>query len=221
MKGLRVPPYRYRRKGHATYRLVRYADDFVVMVAGTKAHAEAVRQQAAAVLAPMGLHLSEAKTRITHIDEGFDFLGFRIQRQPHRSTGKPTVYTYPSKAAVAAIKRKVRQLTQGGTNQSLQVLLHQINPVLRGWANYYRHGVSKATYDYVRHYTWRRLVIWLRKKHRRRNWKWLRRRYLPGWWPTDGKVILYDIGKVPVTRYRYRGTRIPTPWDSDPTGTTK
>lgn len=212
--------YRLRQRGDATYRLVRYADDFVVMVAGTQAHAEQVREQTAAVLAPMGLRLSETKTRITHIDEGFDFLGFRIQRQPHRSTGRPTVYTYPSKEAVASIKRKVRQVTQGGTNQSLEVLIHQLNPVLRGWANYYRHGVSKATYDYVRHYTWRRIVIWLRKKHRRRNWKWLKRRYLPGWWPTDGNVTLYDIGTVPVTRYRYRGTRIPTPWDSDPTGTT-
>jgi RNA-directed DNA polymerase len=62
------------RKGLATWRLVRYADDFVVLVKGTRAHAQALREQAAAVLAPMGLGLSAAKTRITHIDEGFDFL---------------------------------------------------------------------------------------------------------------------------------------------------
>jgi RNA-directed DNA polymerase len=63
-----------RRRGLATYRLVRYADDWVVMVAGSRAHAEALKQEAAAVLAPMGLRLSAAKTRICHIDEGLDFL---------------------------------------------------------------------------------------------------------------------------------------------------
>ena len=76
-----------RRTGLATYRLVRYADDFVVLVAGTRAHAEALRAEAAAVLAPMGLRLSEAKTRIAHIDEGFDFLGFRVLRQPQARHG--------------------------------------------------------------------------------------------------------------------------------------
>jgi len=73
-----------RRRGLATYRLVRYADDWVIMVAGNRAHAEALTQEAAAVLAPMGLRLSAAKTRTCHIDEGFDFLGFRIQRQPKK-----------------------------------------------------------------------------------------------------------------------------------------
>jgi RNA-directed DNA polymerase len=92
----------------ATYRLIRYADDFVVVVHGTKAHAEALRDQATAVLAPMGLRLSAAKTRICHIDEGFDFLGFRIQRQPKRGSGKLTVYTYPTKTALCSVKAKVR-----------------------------------------------------------------------------------------------------------------
>ncbi|MDA8070140.1 MAG: reverse transcriptase/maturase family protein, partial [Actinomycetota bacterium] len=86
-----------RRKGLATYRLVRYADDFVVMVAGTRQHAEGLRTEVAAVLAPMGLRLSEQKTMITHIDEGFEFLGFRIQRQRQRGTDKRFVYTWPSK----------------------------------------------------------------------------------------------------------------------------
>jgi RNA-directed DNA polymerase len=68
------------------------------MVAGNRAHAEALTQEAAAVLAPMGLRLSAAKTRICHIDEGFDFLGFRIQRQPKKHhPGQRAVYTWPSK----------------------------------------------------------------------------------------------------------------------------
>jgi hypothetical protein len=69
-----------RRKGLANYRLVRYADDWVVLVAGTQADAEQLRDETAVVLVPMGLRLSEEKTRIVHIDQGFDFLGMHIQR---------------------------------------------------------------------------------------------------------------------------------------------
>ena len=184
----------------------------VVMVKGTRAHAEGLREEVATVLAPMGLRLSEEKTRIVHIDEGFDFLGFRIQRHHRRSDGKPLVYTYPSKKALASIKGKVKTMTQGATNQPLAVLCYRLAPVLRGWANYFQHGVSKSTFDYVRWFTWRRVIYWLRHKHPHANWKWLRRRYLPGWWPTDGEVVLFDIGKVTVSRYRYRGQQIPTPW---------
>jgi RNA-directed DNA polymerase len=204
--------HRRRRKGLATYRLVRYADDFVVLVNGTRLHADELRDEIAAVLAPMGLRLSESKTRICHIDEGFDFLGFRIQRHPKRGSGKSFIYTYPSKKALASIKAKVRTMTRGATNQPLAVLCYRLAPVLRGWANYFRHGVSKSTFDYVREFTWRRVICWLRHKHPHANWKWLLRRYLPRWWPTDGEVVLFDIGKVAVTRYRYRGQQIPTPW---------
>jgi RNA-directed DNA polymerase len=203
--------HRRRRRGEATYRLVRYADDFVVLVHGTRAHAEVLREAAAAVLAPMGLLLSAEKTRIRHIDQGLDFLGFRIQRQPKRGSGKPTVYTYPTKTALAAVKAKVRAVTRQGLNQPLAVLLHRLAPILRGWVNYFRHGVSKATFDYLRRFTWRRVICWLRHKHRRATWKWLRRRYLPGWWPTDGETSLFDPASVPVTRYRYRAD-IPSPW---------
>lgn len=206
--------YRRRRRGLATYRLVRYADDFVVMVKGTRQHAEHLREEAAAVLAPLGLRLAEAKTRIVHIDEGFDFLGFRIQRQPKRGSGKPTVYTYPSKTSLARVKAKIRSMTQQDYNQTLAVMLHRLAPVVRGWVNYFRHGVSKATFDYLRAFTWRRVIRWLRRKHPHANWKWLRRRYLPRWWPTDGDVAMFDPMTVAVTRYRYRAT-IASPW---PTG---
>jgi RNA-directed DNA polymerase len=201
-----------RRKGMATYRLVRYADDFVVLVAGTRAHTEDLREGVAAVLRPMGLRLSETKTTIAHIDEGFDFLGFRIQRQRKRGSNKRFVYTWPSKKALASVKAKVRALTRGGTNQPLTVLLRRLNPVLRGWANYFRHGVSKDTFDYLNAFSWRRVICWVRHKHRRASWKLLRRRYLPGWRPTEGGVTLFNPCTMAVTRYRYRGAQIPSPW---------
>jgi RNA-directed DNA polymerase len=207
-----------RRKGQATYRIIRYADDFVVLVAGTRAHAEGLREEVAAALAPMGLRLSEEKTRIAHIDEGFDFLGFRIQRHKKRGATKRYVYTYPAKKALLAVCAKLRALTRGSTNQPLAVLLDRINPILRGWTSYFKHGASKATFAYLGAFTWHRVLIWLRHKHKRVSWKWLRDRYLPRWRPTDGKAVLLNPAVVTVSRYRYRGQRIPSPWSAAGTG---
>jgi len=208
----------YRRKkrrqgGLPNYRLVRYADDFVVFVHGTKVDAEALRCETAAVLALAGLRLSETKTTIAHIDEGFEFLGFRIQRHTKRGTAKRFVYTYPSKTSLAKVMARVKTLSRQGRNEPLSELLRRLNPVLRGWTTYFRHGVSKATFGYLRAYVWRRVVNWLRRKHPDANWKWLRRRYLPGWWPTEGVAMLFDPNAVAVTRHRYKGQISDvTPW---------
>jgi RNA-directed DNA polymerase len=204
--------HRLRRTGTATYRLVRYADDFVVMVSGTRADTEALRAEVATVIQPMGLRLSEEKTVITHIEEGFDFLGWRIQRQTSRGTGKRYTYTFPSKSSLAGIKAKVRTLTRGGTNVPLKVLLYRLNPVLRGWTNYFRPGSSAATFGYLTHFSWWRVVHWLRHKHPRANWKNLRARYTLWSGPSDDGVVLFKPEALGTTRYRYRGTRIPSPW---------
>jgi RNA-directed DNA polymerase len=202
-----------RRHGKPNYRLTRYADDFVVCVAGDRRHAEALIADTERAIAPLGLTLSREKTRVAHIDEGIDFLGWRIQR--HRgSDGRRYVYTYPSKRALASVKTKVKTITQTDHNQTLDQLIHRLNPVLRGWCAYFRPGVSSRTFNYLRAYTWQRVVRWLRRKHDKANWRWLRRRYLPGWWPTDGETELFNPGSVSTTRYRYRGRRIPTPWES-------
>jgi RNA-directed DNA polymerase len=201
-----------RRKGLANYRLTRYADDWVLMVAGDRADAEQLRQEAATVLSTMGLRLSEEKTRITHIDEGFDFLGMRIQRHKKRGAQKRHVYTYPTRAALASVKAKVKTTASyRTTNQTLAVLIRRLNPVLRGWVNYHRHGASSKTFAYLSAYTWRRVWLWLRKKHRKVNTKDLRRRYLNGWWPEQEGVVLLNPATVAITRYRYRAT-IATPW---------
>ena len=201
-----------RRKGLANYRLVRYADDFVVLVAGNRTDAERLRGETARVLLPMGLRLSEEKTVIVHIDEGFDFLGMHIQRHKKRGAQKRYVYTYPSRAALASVKAKVRGATRGTTNQSLSELLNRLNPVLRGWTNYHRHGAASKTFSYLSAFTWRRVWIWLRHKHPKATVKDLRRRYLPGWWPTQDEARLFKPDTVAIVRYRYRGAAIPSPW---------
>jgi RNA-directed DNA polymerase len=210
---------KHRRAGGPVMRLIRYADDFVVMVAGTRDDAEALRDEVAAVLAPMGLRLSEAKTRVCHIDEGFDFLGWRIQRRAWRGrTGKQAVYTYPSKKALASVMAKVRSLTRRAKHRTLADLLRSVNPVLRGWCNYFRHGVAARTFGYLDHFTWWRIFHWLRKRHIGLNRGTLVRRFLPGWQVRDGRVELFRPRAVAIQRYRYRGAKIPTPWPSKTTG---
>jgi len=205
---------RRRYHGEAIYRICRYADDFVVLVSGTKVQAEGLKEEVVAVLSPMGLRLSEEKTTIVHIDEGFEFLGFRIQRQTKPGSDKRFVYTWPSRKSLSSIMAKVKAITKQGTSKSLPDLLHQLNKVLRGWTTYFQYGVSKATFRYLSHYTWLRVTGWLRRKFRRSTWKERRRRYLGnGWRPQQDGVILFDSGAVPVSRYRYRGTKIPSPWD--------
>jgi RNA-directed DNA polymerase len=202
-----------RREGLPNYRLTRYADDWCLTVSGTRADAEALREETAAVLSGMGLRLSPEKTLITHIDEGLDFLGWRIQRHRKPGTNRHYVYTYPAKKALTSITGKVKALCWQDVNLPLAVLLHRLNPVLRGWCAYFRPGVSYAAFQYLRAFTWRQLFGWLRRKHRRTTWKDLRRRYCDGrWWPTDGEVRLFNPGAVGTSRYRYRGATIPSPW---------
>jgi RNA-directed DNA polymerase len=205
-----------RHKGQGTWRLVRYADDFVVMVAGSQAVAEALRAVVEAVLAPLGLRLAASKTRVVHLDEGFDFLGFHIQRRRKRGCAQRYVYTYPSAQAAKAVRQKVRALTHRSSSMPPSVALLRVNAVLRGWCAYFQHGVSKRTFNKLDSFVWRRVTSWLRKRHPRLSWASLRRRFMQRWDVTVSGSTLFKPSQVPVTRYRYRGTRIPTPWDASP-----
>ena len=101
-----------RHKGLPNWRIVRYADDFVVLVHGTGQDTEALREEIADVLAPLGLRFSEAKTRVVHMSEGFGFLGFRIQWRRKRGTDKWYVYTFIADRPLRSLKAKIRALTR-------------------------------------------------------------------------------------------------------------
>jgi RNA-directed DNA polymerase len=202
-----------RRKGLGTWRLIRYADDFVIIVHGTRDIADSLRDQVAAVIAPLGLRLSEAKTQVVHLDEGFDFLGHHIQRRRKRGSHKQFVYTTPSRKAVKTITTRVKVLTADRTvNQDLATLLRRLNATLRGWANYFRYASAKRRFSEIDYYVWSKVVRWLRRKHTRISWTALRRRYMNGWKLAADGITFTGAASVRVTRYRYRGTVIPTPW---------
>jgi RNA-directed DNA polymerase len=205
---------RRRRRGLPNYRLVRYADDFLVLVFGRREHAEELRDEVAEALKPMGLRLSVEKTKITHIDEGLDFLGWRIQRHRKMGTDRQYIYTYPARKSVRSATGKVKELTgRQNVGLSLESLLHRLNSVLRGWCAYFRPGVSNVAFCYLSHYTWMRVTRWIRRKHPGITWKQLRRRYYGGgWWPVTKEAELFNPAKVSTTRYRYRGKLIPAPW---------
>src|SRR5664280_1562673 len=189
------------------------------MVSGGDRHAQALREEVAGVIAPLGLRLSPEKTRVVHIDEGFDFLGFHIQRRHKRGTQKQCVYTTPSKKAVQAIKDKVCHKTHRSTrHQSVAELITSLNRTLRGWANYFRHGVSKRVFSLLDDHAWWRIVGWIRAKHSRIGMKEFRRWFCDhGWRLAHDGVVLTGASSVAVTRYRYRGRRIPTTRTPNPT----
>ncbi len=212
---------RRRHRGLPTWRLVRYADDFVIMVHGTREHVEVLRDQVSEVLAGMGLRLSPAKTRIVHLADGFDFLGFRIVWIRKRGTDKWHVYTFIADKPVQALKRKIKALTQKLSHLDYKIALIRINQILRGWANYFKHAVAKHTMARLHTFVWWRVIHWVMHRHRMK-WKAVRRwlRTPQGRWKDielDG-IRLFHLGKVPITRYRYRGNSIPTPWPDVLTG---
>ena len=118
----------------------------------------------------------------------------------------------PSRTARAAVKAKVRYATRRSTNQTLAILLHRLNFVLRGWTNYHRHGAAAKTFSFLSAFTWRRVWCWLCHKYRKTGMGVLRRRYTRHWWPEQGGVRLFNPSTVAITRYRFRGAAIASPW---------
>jgi RNA-directed DNA polymerase len=206
---------RRRVKGLPRWRLVRYADDFVVLVHGTKADVENLREDVARVLAPMGLRLSAAKTQVVHMSDGFDFLGFHIRWKRKRGTDKWHVYTFIADRPIRSVKAKIRALTNRRSQQDPGTVLIRLGQIMRGWANYFKHAACKRTLSRLSHFVWWRVIRWLRALHRWR-WKDVRRAFTTPdgrWKPiTAGGIELFRLETVPVTRYRYRGNTIPNPW---------
>ena len=139
---------RRRGKGLPNWRIVRYADDFVVSVHGDRRPRRgAARRHRSACSHRWGCGCHQAKTRVVHMSDGFDFLGFRIQWKRKRGTNKWYVYTFIADRPIRSVKAKIRALTHRTSQQDLRAVLIRLNQIMRGWANYFKHAVAQRTFS--------------------------------------------------------------------------
>jgi len=188
-------------KGRCKVNLVRYADDFVLTGVSRALLEDEVQPLVVRFLAERGLELAEEKTRIVHIDEGFDFLGFNVRKYHGKLLIKPA----PS--SIAAVKEKVGEIFGTGKTLPQGVLIRRLNPVIRGWGNYYRHVVSKEVFNDIDHAIWRMTWNWATRRHPQRARKWVKDRYYAhtegcDWVFTDGSLDLFRMLSLPIRRHQ-------------------
>jgi RNA-directed DNA polymerase len=150
--------------------LVRYADDLVVFC-HSRREAEQVKARLATWLTPRGLAFNEGKTRIATLDEGFDFLGFNVRRYHGKLLIKP------SKAAVKRIRERLRTEMRSLRGTNAQAVIARLNPIIRGWAAYYRTVVSSEIFTALDHYLWKLTYKWAKHSHPNKPTRWVTRRY--------------------------------------------
>jgi RNA-directed DNA polymerase len=150
--------------------LVRYADDLVALC-HSRDEAKQVKARLAAWLAPRGLAFNEDKTRIVTLDEGFDFLGFNVRRYHGKLLIKP------SKAAVRRIRERLRTEMRSLRGTNAQAVIARLNPIIRGWAAYYRTVVASETFTALDHHLWKLTYKWAKHSHPNKPTRWIVRRY--------------------------------------------
>jgi group II intron reverse transcriptase/maturase len=180
----------YGQRQHDAH-IVRYADDFVILC---KERPEFYLGEAKKVLDRLGLTLNATKTRIVHVQqEPFDFLGHRFVVQRSRVSGELKTYYHPSPKAMKTVKKKIREVVRKGQHLNLSTLVkEQVNPLLRGWGNYFKMANSRKQFLQIATYTTYTLTIMLRKKHKKRSKGW--RDHPPSWFYNyHGLFKLYSL----------------------------
>lgn len=151
--------------------MVRYADDFIITGNSKEWLEQEVKPAVVKFLAERGLVLSPEKTRVTHIKDGFDFLGWNIRKYSGKLLMKP------SKANAKAHLGKIREVIKANRPAKQTDLIKQLNPVLRGWANYHSHVVAKKTFTRIDSNVWSMLWRWAVRRHPNKGARWVKERY--------------------------------------------
>ncbi|ECE7752120.1 group II intron reverse transcriptase/maturase [Salmonella enterica subsp. enterica serovar Ngili] len=191
---------------------VRYADDFIITGRSEELLKDEVMPLVEEFMRERGLKLSAEKTRITHINEGFNFLGQNIRKYD----GKLLIQ--PSKANVKTLLKKVREIIKRSGFMNQLTLIKKLNPLIQGWGNYHQHVASKATFVHVDHEIWKALWRWAKRRHPQKGNKWIKQRYFhfvgkrnwifaasTGEKQPDGRFSLYTLrtmAAIPITRHR-------------------
>lgn len=150
---------------------VRYADDFIITGESPEFLRDKVLPIVKEFLTERGLQLSEEKTVITHIEDGFDFLGKNIRKY----NGKLLIK--PSKTSVKSFLEKVRSIIKGNKSTKQETLIRKLNPVIRGWVNNQRYVVSSKVFSRVDYEIYKCLWQWAKRRHKKKNHKWIAQKY--------------------------------------------
>ncbi len=193
-----------KARKHKVY-LTRYADDMVISGIDKQLLIDDVKPKVAEFLAIRGLKLSPEKTKVTHIDEGFDFLGWNVRKY------NGTLLIKPSKDNVQALYKKVKEVVSNMKTAKTQHLIWKLNPILRGWANYHKHQVASDAFSRMDALVFRLLWVWAVRRHPKKGKRWVRRKYFKSignrnWvfscTPEDGKIVsLFYTGDVHIKRH--------------------
>jgi len=174
--------YRKTYKSGAGYKIdpkckmgrVAYADDFVI-VTETNEQAQLMYQKLAPYLKRRGINLSVDKTKVTHIENGFDFLGFSLRQYKTEQGNKLLIK--PSKDSIKKAKGKIKDTFAVMRGRPVKEIIRVLNPIIRGYGQYWKHVVSKKTFGYMDNYVFLKIRKHLRQLHPKKSWKWIRERY--------------------------------------------
>ncbi len=180
---------------------IRYADDFVI-TGRTPEDLQLVQKDIEKFLNIRGLELSKEKTHITNIRDGFDFLGFNFRKYPNDK-----VIVTPTKDGIKSFKSKIKEIFKKYNSSSLTMLITKLNPLLRGWANYYRFVNSKVIFSKLDSYIWRKSLNWMKRIHQRRETKKYYKQYFkpfPNYKSdvlSDGRQFVYRLSTLPLKEF--------------------
>ncbi|MFH0974952.1 MAG: group II intron reverse transcriptase/maturase [Spirochaetota bacterium] len=150
---------------------IRFADDFVITGATKRILEDKVMPLVKEFLRVRGLELSETKTKISHINDGFDFLGFSVKKY------KGKLLIKPAKSKVDGFIEKIRQIIKSNKSVKTRSLIYQLNPVIRGWGYFYRHVVSSQIFGELDHRIWETTWQWAKRRHPNKGKQWIKRKY--------------------------------------------
>ncbi len=193
------PAHRKGQNGGRT--VMRYADDCVVPAPTREVLETSVKPRREALLRVRGLTFSEAKTRIVNTTEGFNFLGFQFRKFGRRVT---KLLTVPHKEKVLKHLRGIRSYLDAHKQTPPGQVMKELNPVIRGWANFYRHASAKDVFAKVQHAQWHMLWNWAKRRQPNKRSQWVKARYFldDGHWTFhDKQAKLVKPDAIPVTRY--------------------
>jgi RNA-directed DNA polymerase len=161
-----------RRRAECKIHLVRYADDFIITGTSQVLLKNEVQPLVEHFLHKRGLELSHEKTRITHIKNGFDFLGQTVRR-----FGNGKILIKPSKRSVQTFLSQIQETIDDSGSMTAGDLIRRLNQQIKGWTMYHRYAVSKRTFEVVDSRIFWKLMRWCRRRHRKKSWKWIKKKY--------------------------------------------